>query len=274
MGPPFWVSFKTLETNKMKKLKKILFVILLISLIIVVYDKLLLSDIPPKQDLDDVRIGFINLHEKKIEPDELKRLKKYNCDMWLFLEWNGDNLDNLPEFSADYFNSFQLTDNTTYGLHVLSKDSTVNVEEIGNTKRPYACDYPKHLISNKHYTIYLVHSPPPVPSCDFETDKYISDLILELNQTESKENIIVGDFNTLPLQSGIKKIKQLGYQDSYNSINTMPVGTFGPTTWFPKILKFDYIFHKGNLNPIMVERFALTTSDHTGWVADFRLQKH
>ena len=253
----------------MKKLKKLFYVFVLISLIVIAYDKVLLSDIPPKQDLDDMRIGFINLHENKIEKEELKRLKKYDCDLWLFIEWNGDNLDNLPQFSDGYFNSFELADSGTFGIHVFSKDSSFEVKEIGNNKRPYACDYPKHLITNDSLAIYLVHSPPPVPTCDFETDEYISDLVLELNQSENKATIILGDFNTVPIQSGIKKIKAAGYQDSYNAINTMPVGTFGPTTWFPKILRFDYIFHKGSLEPIMVERFALTTSDHTGWVADF-----
>jgi endonuclease/exonuclease/phosphatase (EEP) superfamily protein YafD len=50
-------------------------------------------------------------------------------------------------------------------------------------------------------------------------------------------------------------------------------GTFGPWTWFPKIMKLDYVFYKGTIEPIALERFALKSSDHCGYIADFRLKK-
>ena len=119
-----------------KKTALLLVGLVLVLLVAGIYDKVLLSDIPPKRNTEDIRIGFINLNKSKISKTELKRLKGYDCDLWMFIEWNGDNLDNLPEFSKEYFSNFELVDTFTYGLHVLSKDSTTKVKEIDEEKRP------------------------------------------------------------------------------------------------------------------------------------------
>jgi endonuclease/exonuclease/phosphatase (EEP) superfamily protein YafD len=92
-----------------------------------------------------------------------------------------------------------------------------------------------------------------------------------MKSSEGISNILIGDFNTLPFQSAIKKIKDSGYKDSYGMLNNSPVGTFGPTNWSPKIFKIDYVFHKGKLKPMGIKRFSICTSDHSGWIADFKL---
>lgn len=258
-----WITFN--------RVKKAFLGFLLAFLILLAYDQLMLSSMPPKTHVDDLRIGFINLHENKIPAKALRKLTSYDCDIWLFIEWNGDNLDNLPAFSTGYSNRFELADAQTYGLHVLAKDSTIQVMEVGKEKRPYACDYPKHWVSHQDFNLFLAHAPPPLPGCKFETVTYISDLLEEVALSNHASTLIVGDFNTLPFQSSISKIKEAGFQDAHHTVNTMPVGTFGPTTWFPKILKFDYIFYRGDIIPVQVERFVLSSSDHAGWIVDFRI---
>lgn len=253
--------------------KKIGIGLLLAFVILMVYDRLLFRDIPPKKDAKYLRIGFINLHEDQIEAEELQGLQNYGSDVWLFLEWNGNNLDQVPEFSKQYVNVYEKKDSNTFGTHVLSKDSSIKAKEIGADGRPYACDYPKHSITYHDLNIYLVHAPPPLPKCNYETDSYIADLILDMNATETKSNLVIGDLNTLPFQSSIQNLKELEYRDAYNQTNTLPIGTFAPWSWFPRVLKLDYVFYKGSIEPIFVERFALKSSDHCGYVADFKIER-
>jgi endonuclease/exonuclease/phosphatase (EEP) superfamily protein YafD len=253
--------------------KKIGIGLLVAFIILMIYDRLLFHDIPPKTDPKHIRIGFINLHEAQIEADELQHLQSNNCDIWLFLEWNGNNLDQVPEFSKQYVNVYEKQDMNTFGTLVLSKDSTVRIKEIGANGRPYTCDYPKHLISYPDLNIYLAHAPPPLPKCNYETENYISDLILDVGATEAKSNLIVGDLNTLPFQSNITNLKELDYVDAYKQTNSLPIGTFAPWSWFPRVLKLDYVFYKGNIEPIIVERFSLKSSDHCGYIADFKVER-
>ena len=233
------------------------------------YDGLSLKVVPPKQHQDHIRIGYINLNKSKISSEDLSIMRAYNCDIWLFLEWNGNNLDNMPEFTADYSFSFELIDTFTYGVYILSKLDSNSVMEVGTLDRPYACDYPKHQISLNGGFIYLLHAPPPVPTCEFQTEKYITDFIHSASETKSKPSLIFGDLNTLAIQSGVKAIKAEGYADSYNSLHRLPAVTFGPTKCFPKLVKFDYVFHNQYVKPQMLERFSLSNSDHSGYVADF-----
>lgn len=255
----------------MKKLKKVLLFFLVLSFLFYVYDKTHFQKIEAKQSKEHIRIGYINLHESKISKEDIIKLETYNCDLWLFLEWNGNNLNNHIEFEDGYNCVYEAQNTNSFGLYVLSKDSTATVKEIDNKQRPYACDYPKNLITYKSINIYLAHAPPPIPSCDFETNKYILDLLVAIKPTTGNSNILIGDFNTLPFQSAIKKIKKSGFKDSYGMLNSSPIGTYGPTIWSPKIIKIDYVFHKGKLKPMDIKRFSICTSDHSGWIADFKL---
>jgi hypothetical protein len=198
----------------------------------------------------------------------------YNCDLWLFLEWNGDNLDELPSFQKTYTVGFEEIDTFTYGMCILSKFADTKIREVGNAKRPYACDYPKHMIEFGKIRIFLVHAPPPVPTCRFETSKYIDDLLAIDIQDGFQADLIIGDLNTIPIQKAIRNIKFMGFADSYSSLHRLPVGTFTPSFLLPRVLKYDYVLHRSTITPKLTERFRLSSSDHTGYIADFALSRN
>jgi len=258
----------------MKILKKILMISALCFIAFFIYDHLLLNNIDPKKHKDNIRIGTINLHEHNISADDLKRLRTYQCDIWLFLEWNGTNLDNDAAFTSDYIKNFELSHAGTFGVSVFSTFADLTVEEIGAENRPYACDYPKFIIHGKDFELFLLHAPPPVPSCKFETGKYITDFLPYIKHSKKNAQIIIGDLNSVPFQESIGAIKKMGFTDSHDEISNLPQGTFAPFTWCPKFLKFDYLFHNQYVQAAAVERFSISTSDHSGWIADYQIKNH
>ncbi len=116
-------------------------VLCIIFLSIYTYDRLLLNAIPARQDNKSIRIGYINLHASRVDRNDLKRLAQYKCDLWLFLEWNGNNLELDTNFLAGYTKNFELIDEKTFGAAVFSRWKDAVVSEIGSADRPYTCDY-------------------------------------------------------------------------------------------------------------------------------------
>ena len=228
-----------------------------------------ISEIKKKENIDYLRVGYVNLNKSKVSKADLTKIEHYACDIWLFAEWNGDNFELYESFSNPYTNSYELTDSFTYGFHVLTKDS-IEAREFDSNKRPYACDYSKVMINNDSLTIALIHAPPPVPTCKFETRKYLSDLMDNMDE-ENKNVLIVGDFNILPFQDSYKKIIDSGFNDLFeNSLFT--ANSYGIKSYLPKMIRVDYMFYRGSLSVKYAERFKLDNSDHYGLIADYMLK--
>ncbi len=129
---------------------------------------------------------------------------------------------------------------------------------------------PKFLLSSKDLEVYFIHAPPQMPACKFETGKYLSDLI-PLIRPADKAQLLIGDFNAVPGQACVSQFKELGFEDTHDVLSNLPQGTFGPFTWFPKILKLDHVLHNKHLIPLQIARFTIASSDHSGWIADYVL---
>jgi|GEM_PF-3280687 len=228
--------------------------------------------IQPKSGKNQLRIGYINLHEKAISKAELEYFSTFDCDVWLFAEWNGNNLDALKSFEKSYVTTYEKQDSSTYGFYILSKKVlNFSAKEIDKEKRPYTCDYSKIMLSKYNLGIALLHAPPPVPTCDFQTHSYITDCLNYLDSNVTATNqLIIGDLNTTPCQAGYQNIIQADFIDIFDN-NRFFNGTYGGIPFFPKLLRIDYMFYKGKISLNYAERFYLSSSDHCGLIADVKL---
>lgn len=201
-------------------------------------------------------------------------MKYYDCDLWCFLEWNGNNFDQFPSFFEGYERSMDDPDVKTFGTLVLSKLPETPVREIAAEHRPYTCDYPMYEVTFLETPIYLLHAPPNLPGCDYQTSEYIGHFMDYQDTLPSwRSGIVVGDWNSLPFSKQVERIEKGGFQNSFSQINTLPQGTFGALPILPKLLPLDYVFHKGSIKPSQVARFSISSSDHSGFIADFGIVK-
>lgn len=252
-----------------RKLFKFTVLAILISGSIFISLNSLYPEIPPKSAKEDLRIGYVNLNQAKISMDELKMYHSFNCDLWLLAEWNGDNLNQYPEFISPYSKVFELNDSTTFGFLVLAKkDLDISAFEFDKQNQHYVCNYSKIMVRSKTFDLAFLHAPPPVPTCNFETKDYINDALAYLDiENEKSFQMIIGDLNSLPWSSSYKSITKEGFSDLYKSWALFR-GTFGASTFIPTFLRIDYAFLRGELKSTRSFRFNLKSSDHCGLVID------
>lgn len=263
---------------RFKKLKRItrntFLIILALYALLWFYDAALSNRISPKENPDFLRVGYINLHESQVSQKDLRRMKHYDCDLWCFLEWNGNNLELDSSFTNGYQRVLDKADSQTFGTLILSKMADTQAREVGNQYRPYTCDYAMYEVKQGKLPIYLVHAPPKLPGCNYERDAYITNLTSLLDcPNQAQQGLIIGDFNALPFANSVKVLKASGYQDTQNTLQQWPQGSFGFFPRLPKALKIDYILHGKAAIPKYVRRFSISNSDHSGFVADFQLSK-
>lgn len=253
---------------KLKIIGTVSIVIVFIVAILVIYDSYSYPLILEKKK-EYLRIGYVNLHASPIAEKELIEFKKFNCDLWLLAEWNGNNLDLNPNFTDGYEIFFEIIDAKTYGFLVLGKkDLQLIAKKIKPNNSSYTCNYPSILLEGDDININFVHVPPPVPSCDFQTGEYINRLVHSLeNEDLASNQILVGDFNLLPFQSAYKVITAAGFTDAFEE-DFFLNGTFGGFSGFPNLLRIDYVFYRGKLDAGYTKRFKLTSSDHCGLITD------
>ena len=111
----------------MNRIKNILIVITILIGSVYVYDKSSFKKIFKKKHSHYFRIGYINLHGAAASRDDLRKLEKYNCDLWLFLEWNGNNFNSYAKFSNIYF-KYEVKDKKTLGVTSPNLGQFVNIQ--------------------------------------------------------------------------------------------------------------------------------------------------
>lgn len=253
----------------MRYLKWILVAVALLILI-ALYQSLSYNTISVKTKSDTIRIGYLNLNKSPLRQSDLIDMHNYRCDVWLFLEWNGNNFNEYEHFEEPYLIPYAVADTFTYGSLVLAKpELNIQVKEFDQESRPYKCDYPKLLIELQGIQIGLLHAPPPVPACGFETREYITDALNDM-ESNGTNQVLIGDFNATVLSSSYKTITKYGYIDAFKADGYFK-GTFGFKSFLPKWLRIDYCFTKGNLEVENQWRFPSADSDHCGIIVDLNI---
>lgn len=225
-----------------------------------------IKDIPPKPASAKYRIGYINLNRSEVDSPTIERLQTYDCDIWLFAEWNGDNWPEDQNLWDGFAIRYNHSDTFTYGFLVMSSThlgldfSTYDLKDA-----PYTCNYTPVSIASADLQMTFLHVPPPVPGCDFQTGKYIRDALS--SRDTSGAHLLIGDYNVLPGSKSYRFIRALGYHDCFADARCWE-GTFGVKPGWPKLFRIDYCFYGENRKVIPAGRFTIPGSDHAGLVVD------
>ncbi len=236
---------------------------------------------------NSLRIVAANINYKN--PNKLKTSKllaELNADILVILEYTGYNLD-LSYFSRNgYKTILEKAINSPHGICTLVKD---NIDVDGEMiKIPYKspCQMPFSTIrftrDNKIISLWGVHTPPPIPICEFKTGETIKELasyisggriVKDLGISKKGDFIVMaGDFNMFWFHSAISKLKENGLVDGYSDLHFLPATTWSPFSWFPYFVGLDYVFCSNEFKIINSYIMDIEGSDHSCVITDINFK--
>ncbi|MTB50766.1 endonuclease/exonuclease/phosphatase family protein [Lewinella sp. W8] len=258
-----------MSKTKRKGFLKVTFLLTVSFFTLVIYRATHYGDIETKSK-DALRIGYVNLNKSSVREADMEMMANADCDIWLLAEWNGDNLPQRFVEEGGYAIVYEYVDDFTYGFLVLAKPERMLASKLFDEDGgPYACNYQKVAVHHPDYLIGFLHAPPPVPSCNYETDNYIKDALDAFRETANNQ-ILIGDFNALPFGKSYEMIVAEEFADAFAGAK-IGEGTFGFCPILPKLLRVDYCFIKGNITVERKYRFPLRSSDHGGLIVDLMI---
>ncbi len=204
-----------------------------------------------------------------------------NPDIITIVEWTGDNID-LKKFNAAGYNIIiNHPRKRVHGICILSKQKGQGEIIESPIKTPCALPLGQFRFKwqDRLITLFAVHAPPPVPSCEGTTSDYLIAISNWITDSRLNQNIglgkagdltiLAGDFNTVFLGGGIRLLKSKGLKDAHSSF----VGqTWKPFNGFPYIAKIDYILAPNLFSSMNSIRFNIDNSDHLGIQTDLEIR--
>lgn len=239
-----------------------------------------IDKLPIAKTNKDLRIVSMNVSADNILSSSFQdNLILSQADIIVIIEWTGNNL-NLDKFAKAGFQTIlNHPRKKVHGICILSKLSGISSIIEAPIKTP--CTLPlgqfRFKWQDNYLTLFAVHAPPPVPSCNGTTSDYLKatadwvdngKLSSKIGIGEKGDHIIMaGDFNSLAFDNGIEKLKSKQLKDSYSKYNfTSP--TWKPFRLFPYIAKIDYILYSTRFKSTATNRFLIDNSDHLGLLTD------
>jgi endonuclease/exonuclease/phosphatase (EEP) superfamily protein YafD len=212
-------------------------------------------------------IVYLNCNQKQLDKIQERELIEASPDLLIIEEWNGNNIQIEKWKKAGYQINLDEPDAFTFGCLVLSK-YVIKFKKI-TPKLSDNCPYPiffgEFKVGNKKTLVSPIHFPPPVPFCDFSTNKYMKTLGANLKnlQTHFDQVILIGDFNSMRLLSSFKVFKSFGLKDFGSWVNY----TWRPSTFLPGMLRIDYAW--SDIHDAKLSRFKMKGLDHYGLYFEF-----
>lgn len=239
-----------------------------------------IHQMPANKQSNQLRIVSMNVATGNVLPDSLQQnLITIGADIIVIIEWTGNNI-NLNRFEkAGYQLVLNHPRKKVHGICILSKCPGVSGIVEAPVKTP--CTLPlgqfRFVWHDSTITLFAVHAPPPMPSCEGTTQPYLSamaswieqgKLIMDKGIGKSGDHLILaGDFNSLPFEAGIKQIRSKQLSDGLFACN-MISPTWKPFETSPYLAKIDYIFFSSSFKQSSFSRFSINQSDHLGLVTD------
>jgi endonuclease/exonuclease/phosphatase (EEP) superfamily protein YafD len=245
-----------------------------------------INDIKDKET-NAIRIIAANLNfENPYHKQITKLLAELNADMLVILEFTGYNLDLSYFESRGYKIALKKPINSPHGICTITKTNLEVESELIEIPYKSPCQMPFTTIrfkkGNKFISLWGVHTPPPVPACEFKTSNtigalasYVSDgkIVKDLGISKIGDFIIMaGDFNMFWFHPAISKLKSKGLTDSFSEINILPATTWSPFFWFPQFVGLDYIFCSNELTIVNSYIMKIDGSDHSCVITDIKLK--
>jgi len=212
-------------------------------------------------------IVYLNSNQKSLRKIQQQELIESSPDILIIEEWNGNNIQLEEWKKAGYQINLNEPDSFTFGCLVLSKYD-ITFKKI-TPKLSDNCPYPIFFgeleVANKKILVSPIHFPPPVPYCDFSTNKYMETLGANLKnlQAHFDQVILMGDFNSMRLLSSFKVFKSFGLKDFGSWVNY----TWRPFTFLPGMMRIDYAW--SDIQDAKLSRIKLKELDHYGLVLEF-----
>ena len=194
----------------------------------------------PKRSAKTLRIGLANLNFANERVSALSEiLKQIGCDVFIGLEWTGNNLELDLLKSHGFKIALNEPESGTHGICIIVKDDLKTETSLVRSPVRGPCRLPIGLVrfyrNNLPIVVFGVHAPPPIRACRNTTkptlkalSSWVADGILQQHIGIAQKGdyaIIAGDMNTLSIQTPIKYFEDSGLRDSYSFSNWRP----GPT---------------------------------------------
>lgn len=212
-------------------------------------------------------IVYLNSNQTSLNKTQEQELFESSPDILIIEEWNGENIQLEKWEKAGYQINLNEPDSFTFGCLVLSK-YPIEFKKITpkiNDNCPYPIFFGELQVANKKTLISPIHFPPPVPYCDFSTNKYMEVLAAKLKiiQAEFDQVILIGDFNSMRLLGSFKVFENFGLKDNGHWLNY----TWRPFTFLPGMLRIDYAW--SDIYDAKLSRVKMKGLDHYGLVFEF-----
>lgn len=270
----------------LKKIFKIVFgfisILIVLTIALILIGNIGIKELPISKTNADNHLRIVSMN---VSADNILSLSFQDNlidtkpDIIVVIEWTGKNLDLIKFQQAGYLPILDKPRKKVHGICILSKIGGVSTIIEAPIETP--CTLPlgqfRFNWHNKNITLFAIHAPPPVPACKGTTSIYlksIADWSIEGNLSSDlgvgkagDHLILAGDFNSLPFDSGIEKLRSKQLQDNYSKSSfTSP--TWSPFKGFPYIAKIDYILFSSHFKHINSYRFKIDNSDHTAIMTD------
>ncbi|NMR34499.1 endonuclease/exonuclease/phosphatase family protein [Chryseobacterium aquaticum] len=202
-------------------------------------------------------------------------IKKYQPDVFLTMESNGDWEKALQILEKDYPYQHKVTLENTYGMHFYSKI------EVANAKTHYfvADDIPSieaHLKTEDGYefVFFGVHPPPPSPTEEETSKERDGDLLSVAKRVKdyTKPVIVVGDFNNVAWSRSSVLFRKTSHLIDPR-VGYAFVSTFHAKY---KLLRFpiDLMFHSEDIFIEQLKTLENFGSDHLPVYCEFFIDHH
>lgn len=236
-----------------------------------------------KEEYNLLRIGCANLNYKNKNAKKLTDdLIKTDFDIFIGIEWTGENLEKSLFESLNYKLILDSPKNGTHGFCIIAKEKLKIEADIIKAPVKGPCAIPiciaRFYYCDKIISVFGIHSPPPIKVCNNTTNKtniqisnWIEDgkLIKDIGIAKKGDYVILaGDFNARSNSKGIRFIKSKGMIDSFKKFNLFAGTTWSPKPWLPSLIRIDYIFYSKNIDVLDAKRFKIIGSDHKGLYID------
>jgi endonuclease/exonuclease/phosphatase (EEP) superfamily protein YafD len=257
------------------------------TVLILLFFMWVLLSLPAKPDLksDETSLRIAAKNVLYCNPNQsllFQDIISEQIDIVLFLEYNGKNI-NLGSFQQAGFKPVVVHPRSyTHGMLLLAK-SALNIEgAIHTSPATGLCRLP-YTVARLHYRNHAVallgvHIPPPTKRCAGTrqpTIEYLASLvkngrlITNLEMAKAGDAVIMlGDFNTISLESALDPLFVAGLEDVYSRHHWRPGPTWSQPIWLPAVFRLDYILVSREIPTSGAWAVHIKGSDHRGIIAD------
>jgi endonuclease/exonuclease/phosphatase (EEP) superfamily protein YafD len=244
--------------------------------VIIFFILLTIPDFPPEPDPSSLRVATANyLLTNTSHQDFVDLIDKTRPDVLVIEEYESDLEPLLNQINLVKLESVE--NRGTHSIAIFLKTDFIGIANVIHPERMSLCTMPyihsRIDIYNLTVDVLGLHLPPPLLVCGHKTDESFKSIHKVINETQmdNRFSIIAGDFNSFSWSNGIHSLLNAGWTDSYDHARFFPGPTWSPSTFFPSMIRIDYIFTNQPERIKSSYHVRIPGSDHRMVITDFQL---